>query len=128
MPIDHAQLLPNQVVSDRRYVLDEAAVSAYVEAVGDSAAALSTAPPMALAALSLRGVISDLEVPGGALHVGQEVRFKGVVAPPETLNCRATLLQNSVRGEWRFLVVQLDVQDGGGRQVMDGKSTITVPA
>ena len=128
MAIDYAELLPKQVVSDQRYVLDEAAVSAYVAAVGDSAATPSAAPPMALAALSLRGVVNDLQIPGGTLHVGQELRFMGAVTPPETLDCRATLVQNSVRGEWRFLVVQLRVDDQGGRQVMDGKSTIMVPA
>ena len=128
MPIDYAELLPKQVVSDQRYVLDDAAVSAYVEAVGDSSASPSTAPPMAIAALSLKGVVQDLAIPGGTLHVGQEIQFKGAVSPPETLDCRATLLQNSVRGEWRFLVVQLEVEDSGGRQVMDGKSTIMVPA
>ena len=127
MAIDYAQLLPRQVVSDRRYFLDEAAVSAYVEAVDDSTATPLTAPPMALAALSLRGVINDLEVPGGTLHVGQEIQFEGSVTPPETLTCRATLLQNSVRGDWRFLIVQVEVEDGSGRQVMGGKSTITVP-
>ena len=128
MAIDYAELLPKQVVSNQRYVLDEAAVSAYVSAVGDSSATSSTAPPMALAALSLRGVVNDLQIPGGTLHVGQELRFMGVVSPPETLDCRATLVQNSIRGDWRFLVVHLEVDDRGGRQVMDGKSTIMVPA
>ena len=128
MPIDYAELLANQVVSDQRYVLDDAAVSAYVEAVGDSSASPATAPPMAIAALSLRGVVQDLAIPGGTLHVGQELQFKRAVSPPETLDCRATLLQNSVRGDWRFLVVQLEVEDSSGRQVMEGKSTIMVPA
>ena len=128
MAIDYAELLPKQVVSNQRYVLDEAAVSAYVAAVGDSSATPSTAPPMALAALSFRGVVNDLQIPGGTVHVRQELRFMGMVTPPETLDCRATLVQNSVRGEWRFLVVQLKVDDQGGRQVMDGKSTIIVPA
>ncbi|MDA1347479.1 MAG: MaoC family dehydratase [Chloroflexi bacterium] len=128
MPIDYAELLANQVVSDQRYVLDDAAVSAYVEAVGDTSASSETAPPMAIAALSLRGVVQDLAIPGGTLHVGQEIQFKGAVSPPETLDCRATLLQNSVRGEWRFLVVRLEVEDSRGTQVMEGKSTIMVPA
>lgn len=128
MPIDYAELLANQVVSNQRYVLDDAAVSAYVKAVGDSSAGTATAPPMAIAALSLRGVVQDLAIPGGTLHVGQEIRFNGAVSPPETLDCRATLLQNSVRGDWRFLVVRLEVEDSRGTQVMEGKSTIMVPA
>ena len=82
---------------------------------------------MVVAALGLRGVVNDLAIAGGTLHAGQELEFSGAVQVGETLQCTATLVQNSVRGEWRFMVVQLDVQDGAGRQVMIGKSTIMVP-
>jgi acyl dehydratase len=85
------------------------------------------APPMAVAALSLRGVVNDLAVPAGTLHAGQELEFSGAVQVGETLACKATVLQNSVRGAWRFLVVGLSVEDGRGVPVMSGKSTLVVP-
>ncbi|MCH8206785.1 MAG: MaoC family dehydratase [Chloroflexi bacterium] len=134
MPIDYSTLLPGQEISSQTYTLDSTAVSKYAEAVGDDSALCrdddgrELVPPMAVAALSLRGVVNDLAIPGGTLHAGQELEFKNPVAVGEELACRATLLQNSVRGEWRFMVVRLDVEDGTGREVMAGKSTIMLPA
>ena len=134
MSIDYAKLVPGQSISERSYVLDADAVSRYVAAVGDRTWSASAgegkalAPPMAVAALSLRGVVVDLEIPGGTLHVGQEFEFSAAVPVGRRLACTATLEQNSVRGEWRFLVVRVGVQDGDGVAVMDGKSTLMLPA
>ena len=83
---------------------------------------------MAVAALSLRGVVTDLAIPGGTLHAGQELKFIEPVPIGETLDCRATVLQNSVRGSWRFLVVGLEVVKSQGQKVLEGKSTIMLPA
>ena len=83
---------------------------------------------MAVAALSLRGVVEDLAIPGGTLHVGQELEFVRAVPIGSTLECKATVLQNSVRGEWRFFVGQLAVEDKSGHEVMKGKSTLMLPA
>jgi len=134
MPIDYTALAPGDAISDETYRLDETTVARYVAAVGDGSAPISgdgrpdLAPPMAVAALSLRGVIVDLQVPAGTLHAGQELEFLRAVHVGETLNCRATLSQNSVRGERRFIVVQVSVEDGQGGAVMRGKSTLVVPA
>ena len=133
MPVDHAALEAGQNISTRTYRLDEETVAGYLAAVGDESSPLklddgrALAPPMALAALSLRGVVQDLVIPGGTVHVGQELEFMSTVAVGDRLDCRATLLQNSVRGEWRFIVVGLAVEDGEGKQVLGGKSTITLP-
>ncbi len=132
--MDYAELTPGQEISNRTCLPDSATVSRYVAAVGDESAlppALDGgefAPPMAVAALTLRGVLADLAIPGGTVHAGQELDFKRAVRVGETILCRATLAQNSVRGEWRFMVIVLEACDGGGRDVMGGKSTIIVPA
>ena len=133
MPIDYSQLTPGQEISRQTCCLNAKMVSRYVDAVGDRSESYTAddgrplAPPMAVAALSLRGVLNDLAIPGGALHVGQELEFSEPVLVGDTLTCKATLAQNSVRGEWRFMVVQLEVDDSQGRRVMSGKSTIMVP-
>jgi acyl dehydratase len=133
MALDYSKLQTGQSVSSRNYLLDGDTVAAYAEAVGDRHELMSEdgrgslAPPMAVAALSLKGVVNDLAIPGGTLHVGQELEFKRAVAVGETLDCNALLTQNSVRGDWRFLVVQLEVDDGDGLRVMEGKSTIMLP-
>ena len=133
MPIDYGDLNVGQRISDRTHLLDAALVSRYADAVEDRAGPRSSVdgrhqvPPMAIAALSLRGVLQDLAIPGGTLHVGQELEFHRALEVGAKLDCRATLAQNSVRGEWRFLVVELEVVNGAGVVVMTGKSTIIVP-
>jgi acyl dehydratase len=134
MPVDYSALAPGQDISVRTYLLDASFVARYIEAVGDRSRIFSqaddsaAAPPMAVAALSLRGVVEDLAIPGGTLHAGQELEFVRAVQIGETLECRATVRQNSVRGGWRFIVVQMAVEDATGREVMRGKSTLVLPA
>ena len=133
MPVDYSRLAPGALVSNRSYVLDDDMVRRYAEAVGDRSRLHSPdggaelAPPMAIAALSLRGVVNDLEIPGGTLHAGQELEFVEAVPVGGTLDCRAAVLQNSVRGGWRFIVVGLEVGNGRGDTVLQGKSTIMLP-
>ena len=134
MPVDYATLTLGQEISNRTYRLDADHVAGYVEAVGDRSgifdadADLAVAPPMCVAALSLRGVVQDLKIPTGTLHAGQELEFTGAVRVGDTLTCRATVVRNSVRGEWRHMVVELAVENGARRQVMRGKSTMVFPA
>ncbi len=132
--MEYGDLEPGQEVSRHHYQLDVALVSNYVEAVQDDSGPLlddngrELVPAMAVAALSMRGVVEDLRIPGGTLHVGQEFEFSGAVAVGDALDCVATLAQNSVRGDWRFLVVECLVSVKDNTEVMNGKSTIMIPA
>ena len=135
--IDYAALAIGQEVSRQSYVLDKKSVDLYMEAVQDnssmdtpyeSADLPNLAPPMSVAALSLRGVVNDLKIPGGTLHVGQEMTYTKPVEVGEQLDCVAVLTSNNVRGDWRFMVVDLQVSNSAGKIVMGGKSTIMLPA
>ncbi|MDP7628029.1 MAG: MaoC family dehydratase [SAR202 cluster bacterium] len=135
--IDYAALAIGQEVSRQSYVLDKKSVDLYMEAVQDnssmdapyeSADLPNLAPPMSVAALSLRGVVNDLKIPGGTLHVGQEMTYTKPVEVGGQLDCVAVLTSNNVRGDWRFMVVDLQVSNSAGKIVMDGKSTIMLPA
>ena len=118
------RLKPGSSSPNGRYFLDADTVAAYVEAVGDTSrpwAQDGAVPPMAVAALGLRGVIEDLSIPGGTVHAGQELQFGGAVEVGETLSCKATVAQNSCpRCGARFVAVALVVHDGRGREVMIG--------
>ena len=130
---DYAELEVGTRVSSKEYDLEPELVSDYVDAVQHENGLLKDndgremAPPMAVAALSIRGAVEDLRIPGGTLHAGQEIRFSRAVAVGARLKCEATLTQNSVRGDWRFLVVDCSVTDEDS-EVMTGKSTIMIPA
>ncbi len=133
MAIDYSKLVPGQKVSRRSYVLDGETIGDYMAAVQDGSGLLNSregnplAAPMSIAALSVGGVVQDLQIPGGSLHVGQELDFVRAVPVGETVDCEATLKQNSVRGGWRFMVLESEVRDSEGRRVMAGRSTVMVP-
>ena len=132
MTIDYAQLQAGQRISEERLTLDAEAVGRYAEAVGDasSPAAKDGTPlvnPMAVGALALSAVINALKIPGGTIHAGQELDFGRALPIGAELTCTAIVAQNSVRREWRFLVVSLTAADDEGNAVMQGKSTIMLP-
>ena len=130
--INYAELEVGAIVSHQSYTLDRESVKKYVSAVKDTSAhpktnTLGPAPPMSIAALSLRGVVNDLKIPGGTLHIGQELSFLKPVNVGTHLECTAILSSNSVRREFRFIVVDLNVRDDLNDYVMKGKSTIMLP-
>ncbi len=134
MVSDYAELKAGQVISKRSYLLDDALVSGYLAAVGDESRQPTgergerLAPAMAIAALGIRGAVQDLRIPGGTLHAGQELAFAKAAAVGQTLECVATLTQNSLRGEWRFLAIECRVANAQREEVMSGKSMIMIPA
>ena len=72
--IDYSTLAVGQEVSHRLIRVDADTVTKYVGAVDDATArpggpGEAKAPPMAIAALGLRGVLDDLGIPSGALHL-----------------------------------------------------------
>ena len=132
LPIDYASLSPGSQLASDTMSLDDETVARYVEAVGDETPVSpgggpQLAPAMAVAALSFRGVIRALDLPGGSLHLAQELEFARPIAVGETLECRAEVLQNSVRRGMRVLVVSLEAADAGGRAAVTGKSTVMLP-
>lgn len=130
--IDYSKLEAGQHISTECLTLDAKSVDDYVAAVSDTSHPTAgdgtpLVPPMAIAALALSAVINTLQIPGGTIHASQELGFGASVPMGETLKCTATLAQNSVRRNWRFLIVNIDVTSEAGSAVMEGKSTIMLP-
>ena len=125
----YSELKPDQIISNQQFNLDKAFVVDYLQSTTDKSTEDSQdfAPPMSLAALAVRAAITDLQIPGGTLHLTQEVEFFGPFRIGETISCTAKLLQNSVRAGMRILVIGLSIENNTGSQIMSGKSTITVP-
>ena len=133
MSIKPADLDSGQTFSLHSFYLNADYVADYMDSVSDSFVSLTEtdstgfAPPMALAALSLKGVIHDLEITPGTLHTGQDMEFKRPVRIGESLKCTASVVKNSFRGGSRFLAIQFSVEDSEHRQVMVGKSMLMLP-
>jgi hypothetical protein len=127
--VKYSELKPGQIVSTQQFILDKTFLDGYIKSTSDTAgnSCVDFAPPMSIAALAVRAAITDLKIPGGTLHLTQEVEFFGPVPVGETISCSAKLLQNSLRSGMRVLVIELSVKSNGGSHLMSGKSTITVP-
>ncbi len=133
MSIDHSKLAVGQEVSAQAITLDGEAVSRYVDAVDDRSSIpvrdgeAAIVPPMAVAALSLGAVITDLQIPLQTLHMRQELVFNGAVRIGQSVRCRAHVSQNAVRRGTRLLTVEMEVDDESGNRVLSGKGTIVFP-
>lgn len=131
--MDYSELIPGQSISRRSYLMDRESIADYVAAVQDDSGRINPSdgmdlvPPMSIAALSVGCVVKALQIPGGSLHVGQELDFVKAVPVGESLLCEATITQNSIRGGWRFMVLESEVRDSSGHSVMSGRSTVLVP-
>lgn len=131
--LDYSKLTPGKKILVQNYVLDSETIQRYIDAVGgniprsDGTGSLNLVPPMAIASLWLRGVIKELEIPGGTLHVGQELEFTQAARIGDRIECTATILQNTVRKNIRFMVVQLKVTNDVCQPIMLGKGTLTLP-
>ena len=130
--IDYSGLETGQQLSSQSVSLDAKAVGDYAAAVQDTSSPTASdgtplVPLMAIAALALSAVINALQIPGGTVHASQELSFGAAVPIGSTVECTATLAQNSVRRGWRFLVVNLEATSKNGSVVMEGKSTIMLP-
>jgi acyl dehydratase len=116
------------------FVLEEAAVSGYLQAVGDTVLPAlrrvegqAWAPPMAAAALALRRLIEAMGLPPGAIHASQEFEFRRPVDVGERLNTRAWLAHRSQRSGWLALAVELEALDEAGQVVLAGRAGVLIP-
>ena len=131
--IDYGSLRVGAIISDRKHVVNINTVKSYIAAVKDMSAGFFLLnppyciPPMAISALSIRGAIHDLSIPGGTVHLSQEITYYESVQVDDELSCLAYLKSNNVRNEWRFLNISLEVRKST-RLIMTGKSTIMLPS
>jgi len=116
------------------FVLDEAAVRDYLEATEDAALpALCRAhgqawvPPMAVAALALRGLMEAMGLPPGAVHGSQEFEFRRPVVVGERLGSRAWVAHRSQRSGWLALAVEMEATDEAGQVVLPGRASVLIP-
>ncbi len=112
------------------FELSPAWVGEYVAAVEDGAIGglgPKLVPPMAVAALAVRALLDSAALPAGAIHLGQEIAFLRPVRAGQRLSARARVASRGERQGWALMSIDLDVEDEGGRPVMRGRATLTMP-
>jgi acyl dehydratase len=104
-------------------------VNGYTAAVEDSAIAVvggDFVPPMAVAALSVRALLEQTELPPGSLHAAQELSFLAPVRRGETLSAAAGIVSRGERAGWVLMGIELSVERAG-TTVMTGRATLSFP-
>ncbi|MBI79503.1 MAG: hypothetical protein MK345_04230 [SAR202 cluster bacterium] len=125
--MDYSELQPESIISENQYQFSEDFINKYTESVKDNSDYKNNVPPMAISALSIRGVLNDLNIPGGTVHVSQEFNYFSPVQKSDKIECLATIISNNVRGGWRFLGIKLETISENHKLIMTGKSTIMIP-
>lgn len=85
-------------------------------------------PPLAVAALALRAILEQVELPAGALHTSQEVEFRRPVPVGCLLRPRARVGQRSEMRGAVISVVEFDVaEEGSPDPAVVGRATVMMP-
>jgi acyl dehydratase len=106
-------------------------VREYVAAVEDEAIVAlddGLVPPMATASLAVRSLLQGAELPPGAIHLGQEMTLSKPVRVGERLSVQAQIVSRGERQGWIVMGIDLNVADGDGGPVMQGRALLTMPA
>ena len=130
--MDIRSLEPGHALLDEALVISGDDAAAYRDAVGDDAPLYDTdevVPTLAVAAAVMGAAMRAVELPAGAIHMGQELTFLQPVKPGASLRCSAAVVQNSLRRGTRLLVLGLNAWLEGGpvpAAVLEGRATIAL--
>ena len=99
----------------------------YLEAVGDDRPEYleaGMAPPLGLTARALGTLLERLALPPGAIHSAQELEVLAPVQWGEVISATASIDGPKRRGGLEFITASYSLEDGSGRAVLKGKSTV----
>jgi len=102
-------------------------VRAYLDATGASADVwVHYVPPLALGALTLAGLMDEIPLPAGAVHVSQELESMRAVKHGESIEARLTIAQQSVRQGTNVVVFAIELRTASGI-ALQGRTTVMAP-
>ena len=107
----------------------EESVLSYIQAVGglpDLYLEAQMAPPIALLAWSLGGLLRHLDLPPGAIHSLQEMETVRGIRFGESITALARMGATRRRGGMEFITVTYSLKTADGEEAMRGKSTVLV--
>ena len=112
------------------YRLDAGMVAAYLRAVSDTSPLYQDSeivPPMAVAALAMAALLESISLPGGTIHVSQEIEFIDPVSVKDTITCHARVSRKQERGKLHLMTIELSVFNQTQKAVLSGKTSFILP-
>lgn len=86
----------------------------------------SVAPPLAIAALVIAGLIEAIGLPPGSVHTTQDFSFMETVPVGSTVNAAAEVVQAARRGGMDVIVIEITALHGE-QTVLTGRSMLILP-
>ena len=127
--MDFSTLEPGHELFSRRITVASDSVVAYLAAVDDRTSMYAQegiVPPMAVAALVMSQALKAIELPAGAVHIGQELGFQAAVDVGADVDCSARVVQNSVRRGTRFMALEITAGVGEAK-ALTGRVSLAIP-
>ena len=111
------------------FLLDSQRIRDYVASTEDELGVyegLGAAPPLAVAAFALGALLEEVTLPEGTLHVSEALSFNAPVPIGAAVECRARLVQRSVRGGMVVSVLETEITHDG-RLALTARATVMSP-
>ena len=129
-PIGYQDLKAGQEFPPAAFQVDSTTVADYLKAVEEDNAIYQNTglvPPMAVAALALKSLISAISMPPGTIHVSQEFEFIDTVNTQDTLTSHAGVSRIQERGKLHLISVYINVSNQEQKPVLAGKTSFILP-
>ena len=128
--IEYQDLKAGQEFPPAAFQVDSTTVDDYLKAVEEDNAIYQNTglvPPMAVAALALKSLISAISMPPGTIHVSQEFEFIDTVNTQDTLTSHAGVSRIQERGKLHLISVDINVSNQEQKPVLAGKTGFILP-
>ena len=128
MPVSLAKLKKGKRFRTASLDLSPSWIRDYCDAVEDEAsmALEGLVSPMAVATLSMRALLQLVELPGGTIHVGQQLAWEGIRTGQPRLG-PAMITSRGERSGWVLMTINHEVVDTHYEQLMVGNATVAFP-
>lgn len=113
--------------SSASFTLTPEQVRGYLDAVGDTNDYGNTIPPLAAVALGLDALQSEIALPEGSLHTGQEIEHSAILCAGDALKLTGRIAQRSERQGYVISVIEFEIADVDGTSIR-ARTTIMAPA
>jgi hypothetical protein len=108
------------------FTLTHNAIDAYLHAVGDATDYGGQVPPLAAVALGLAALQTQISLPEGSLHTGQEVEHERAAHAGDSLRLTGRVAQRSERQGFVISVLEFEISCDDGVAVR-ARTTIMAP-
>ncbi len=127
---EYQDLKEGQEFPPAAFQVDATTVADYLKAVAEDNGLYENTglvPPMAVAALSLKALISAISMPPGTIHVSQDFEFLATVKTEDSLTSHARVGRVQERGKLHLITVDTSVLNQANKPVLLGKTGFILP-